>query len=189
MTPRIHCSANDPGERAAIDWSDWTWGQISWASQDHGGSSTAALASVPYIRLTQCSLVSQQGLIQDPIGAQTGGSGSWLCTDPGRSGKCRLLPQSGRDFCLTKIRADRFLKPLPVILRGGCRIIGSSVVPVLGASKPFRPSGVLARFEVVTPVRLVTVGHEGTREPSHARRALLGCRVQSRDLPHLLTDG
>jgi len=174
-----HCSANDQVERAAID--------MVGLGQDSPGparsleaSSTAALASVP-LKTEPMLPCRQQGLIQIDRGNAAAVLAPHRPCPPGIAGSAA----SGR-ISLTN-RADRFLSLCPVIPAGRlCGISGSRGLPELAS--PQHLAEFASRFEVEHQFGLVTVGRS-TRETIYARRALLGCLLQSQIFSLLETDG
>jgi len=102
-------SANDQVERGGqSDWSEL--GQIpgparSWRPPQHRPHWPGA-----HKGLSQCSCKPAR-LDPDRIGCQRRASGSWLRTEPCRSGM--QLCRKRSDFLLEQSRADRFLSPLP----------------------------------------------------------------------------
>jgi len=105
MHPRIHCSANEPGERGGHRMVDWA--RSPGPARSHGGLQHRRIG-LGAIKLSQCSLVASKGLSRS-IGA-TAGSGSCSATDP-VARDARHLPPYGR-ISADKSGADRFPEPL-----------------------------------------------------------------------------
>jgi len=120
---RIHCSANGPGERAAIGLVG-TGARSPGPGQDHGGLQMhrRIVASVRHKRTSNCSLVASKGLIPDRFGANGGKRFPGLRTDPVARG-CQGSAQAV-GFLLDK-SGQIDSEPLPRDPAGGLRISGS----------------------------------------------------------------